>query len=330
MRLTSVVLIFSLALFSRLATADTSDGYDITRNRHYGNCRVWTQVDMLTDEESHHLKCKQETITDVTEVGINQWDPATGNLELRVGKGLMLHLDDRMPVAIRIDKGKVVRGQWEWFSENMVAILRNHDLATSLMDELAAGHRVVIQVGEERGNVILDGSAAAVKDFRSRIRQPETANSPLALPSSAETRFGEHPSGNSGEASELARVAIEDLPAQTGSQGTSTNQSSDGVPAELKNILVRAYEQRVRARIINVWRLPIPEKTAQGLHAVALLTIDREGYVIRYELTRSSGNPSFDASLLRAVLGSSPLPKLPRVFQGESQELRLRFTPPAP
>ena len=110
MWLTSFAVVFSLGLLSTVATADTSDSYDITRNRVYGNCRVWTQVDMLTDEESHHLNCKEETITDVTEVGISQWGLPEGNLELRVGKGLMLYLDDRIPVAIRIHKGKVVRG----------------------------------------------------------------------------------------------------------------------------------------------------------------------------------------------------------------------------
>ena len=136
-------------------------------------------------------------------------------------------------------------------------------------------------------------------------------------------------SRNSPQAAQRAREAIENLRAQSGAQGTSTDQSPGGVAVGMQELLLRTYERRVRARIINAWHLPIPEKMAQGLQAVALLTIDREGQVIRYELTRSSGNPSFDASLHRAVQASSPLPELPVTFQGETQELRLRFTPPA-
>ena len=136
-------------------------------------------------------------------------------------------------------------------------------------------------------------------------------------------------SRNSPQAAQRARETIENLRAQSGAQGTSTNQSPGGVAASMQDLLLRTYEQRVRARIINAWHLPIPEKMAQGLQAIALLTIDREGQVIRYELTRSSGNPSFDASLHRAVQASLPLPELPDTFRGETQELRLRFTPPA-
>ena len=38
--------------------------------------------------------------TSTEKVGISQWDLAKVSLDLRVGKGLMLHLADRVPVAI--------------------------------------------------------------------------------------------------------------------------------------------------------------------------------------------------------------------------------------
>ena len=136
-------------------------------------------------------------------------------------------------------------------------------------------------------------------------------------------------SRNSPQAAQRARETIENLRAHSGAQGASTNQSPGGVAAGMQELLLRTYEQRVRARIINAWHLPIPEKMAQGLQAIALLTIDREGQVIRYELTRSSGNPSFDASLHRAVQASSPLPELPNTYSGEILEAEIHFTPPA-
>ena len=92
---------------------------------------------------------------------------------------------------------------------------------------------------------------------------------------------------------------------------------------------MRTYKQRVRALIIRALHLPMMQKTAQALEAIALLTIDREGQVIRYELTRSSGNRSFDDSVHRAVQASSPLPPLPETYPGEILEAEIYFTPPA-
>lgn len=134
---------------------------------------------------------------------------------------------------------------------------------------------------------------------------------------------------NSPAAAARAREAIESLRARTGPQGTGADQSPGGDVAGMQEVLLRTYEQRVRARIINAWHLPIPEKIAQGLEAIALLTIDREGQVIRYELAKPSGHPSFDASLQRAVQASSPLPPLPETYSGEILEAEIYFTPPA-
>ena len=154
-----------------MAKADTSASYEMEAHKRYGNCRVWTQMDMLTDEESHHLECGEETFTDKTEIGISDWGPGSGKMEVRLSKGAMFHLGDQIPVAIRIDKGTVTRRDGHWFSEGMTAIIRDRGLATSLMDELAKGQRVVIQVGQERGNIRLQGSAAAIKDFRERAKR---------------------------------------------------------------------------------------------------------------------------------------------------------------
>ena len=168
-------------------------------------------------------------------------------------------------------------------------------------------------------------SASSPTPAPTQVAAAPPGNAPAAAqPRTAASR-------NSPQAAERARETIENLRAQSGTQGpnTSTSQSPGGVAAGMQELLLRTYEQRVRARIINAWHLPIPQKMAQGLQAIALLTIDREGQVIRYELTRSSGNPSFDASLHRAVQASSPLPELPNTYSGEILEAEIHFTPPA-
>ena len=152
-----------------LAKADTSASYEIEAHKRYGNCRVWTQMDMLTDEESHHLQCKEETFTDETSIGVSYW--GSHGREVRVSKGVMFHVEQQIPVAIRIDKGPVIRDQGLWSPEIMTAIIPGGGLTSSLLNDMATGQRVVIQVGQERGNIRLQGSAAAIKDFRERVKR---------------------------------------------------------------------------------------------------------------------------------------------------------------
>ena len=137
-------------------------------------------------------------------------------------------------------------------------------------------------------------------------------------------------SRNSPQAAARAQQTIANLRrAQARAQGTSTMQARGGLVARMQNIQLQAYKGRVQALITQALHLPMMEKTAQALQAVALLTIDREGQVIRYQLIRSSGSQPFDASLKRAVQASSPLPPLPEAFPDEILEAEIHFTPPA-
>ena len=86
----------------------------------------------------------------------------------------MFHLEYHVDVAWRIDKGDVQRGNWS-SSPNQPGLAATSDrrIFDTFLDELPAGKRIVIKVGNEKAIISLDGSAAAVKDFRSRIAQSE-------------------------------------------------------------------------------------------------------------------------------------------------------------
>ena len=284
--LLSVALVLSLVVFATSATADTSDSSDIVNPKLYGNCRVWTEVSMFTDESSHGLECKEETLTDVTSVGVMS---GQRRLIATLSKGVMFHLDAQIAVAFRIDKGEIREGKWVWVSGANRAVTMDEEVAIALLNELPTGRRIAVKVGDEGGNVILDGSAAAVKDFRSRIRQPEPAISP-----------------------------------------PQAKQPRGDTTARMQNIQLQAYQGIVQARITKAWHLPMMKKTAQALQAVVLLTIDREGQVIRYQLITSSGNRRFDDALKRAVRASSPLPPLPEAFPGDILEAEIHFAPLTP
>ncbi len=151
-----------------LAQADTSSSYDIEQDKQHGNCRVWAQVDMMTDEVSRHLSCAEETLTDETMISFSDW--GNGAIKLNVSKGAMFYTESHIPVAIRIDKGLVIRKMGQWDFNNMRATVPLlQDQLQDLLNDLAQGQRVIIRVGTERGNIILQGSAAAIKDFRKRV-----------------------------------------------------------------------------------------------------------------------------------------------------------------
>ena len=149
--------------------------------------------------------------------------------------------------------------------------------------------------------------------------QPETATPP---PVAAPPRVPA--SRNSPAAAARAREAIENLRARTGADG-----AAGGGQPDFQDMQMLTYQQRVRDKISQALHLPMIQQRAQNLRAIALLTIDREGRLIRYEMTQSSGDPSFDASVHRAVQASSPLPPLPETYSDEILEAEIHFTPPA-
>ena len=154
---------------------------------------------------------------------------------------------------------------------------------------------------------------------------------PTAAPAPRAAAKPRPPAGrNSPQAAARARDAIAAMRRdQAHAQGVNANQAIGGIADRMQDIQMQAYYGRVRALITNAWHLPMMQQTAQTLQAVALLTIDREGQVIRYQLLRSSGSPPFDASLHRAVQASLPLPPLPETFSKEILEFEFHFTPPA-
>ena len=128
------------------------------------------------------------------------------------------------------------------------------------------------------------------------------------------TRYGNGAAGGSG-------------PGGSGAGGGGTGSSAVGPLSDLQRIRMQAYQERVRGLIIDAWILPMPRGEARNLQATALLVVSRDGHVARFQLLKTSGNPMFDESLLRAIKQADPLPPLPEDYQGDLLEVELRFKP---
>lgn len=95
--------------------------------------------------------------------------------------------------------------------------------------------------------------------------------------------------------------------------------------AGVQRVRLMAYQDRVRAKIIEAWILPLSAEQSRDLHATAQFQVTRNGNVTQLELVKPSGNPLFDASLLRAIHRASPLPALPDDYPIDILEVEMRF-----
>ena len=160
-----LTLLLSLVVFlARPALADTSSSNEVKNMKVYENCATATMLDLFTDKEEYMVHCGEETFTDTTQITVFT---RNGRLYIGLTKGVQFYLERTIPVAIRVDKGDLIRrpsAQWN----NPNAYILNHTLALRLLDDLARGQRVVIKVGQETGNIRLNGSFQAVQDFKRR------------------------------------------------------------------------------------------------------------------------------------------------------------------
>ena len=115
------------------------------------------------------MVCRESTFADESLIGILT---KSGRLYIVIGKGLQFHLDDAVPVMIRIDKGGIIRRTARWNSQAPTqAYIDDDTLARQLPYDLARGQRAIIRVGDEGGNIRLNGSHQAIQDFRRRAGQ---------------------------------------------------------------------------------------------------------------------------------------------------------------
>jgi len=98
------------------------------------------------------------------------------------------------------------------------------------------------------------------------------------------------------------------------------------VTRENLDLRFKAYYNQIWQRVREAWVLP-ESLVQRRLETIIGIRIGRSGVIHRTWTEKSSGNPVFDQSALRAVAKVNPLPPLPPEFRGEYLEVGLRFTP---
>lgn len=191
-------------------------------------------------------------------------------------------------------------------------------------------------------------SVRLIQQPQPRIRKPSTTNTrPVATPAPAPTAAPKPtsapqptavPSRDVPDQPRASADAMPDLnsratPAPTPepsrqsgigrgglSLGGSDADSDPGIPSDFQ---FTYYLQRMLALIESRWyKPPVPP----GTSARARFTILTGGQVQGIALELSSGNPSFDRAVLRALYAANPLPPLPPAYRKPSLTIHLTFT----
>lgn len=157
----------------------------------------------------------------------------------------------------------------------------------------------------------------------------EKAERPKA-PAVPEGPPGKQAATGSGSPSEAKESAAKGSGAGSGTGGAAKGASgpsgSEGAGDQLA-LARRLYYTEVWAAIKRQWVLPKSLLNVEGLEAVVIIVVRRDGKIEKMQFEKKSGNRLFDDSVLRAIQKADPLPKFPDIYSPPRDEIGVRFRP---
>lgn len=90
-------------------------------------------------------------------------------------------------------------------------------------------------------------------------------------------------------------------------------------------IPIQIYQMEVEERIKSSWSYPVALKGKKDLEAIVVVTVKRDGTILRTEMKKASSDPIFDQSVLRAIKRSDPLPPFPEGYIKSYDEIEIKF-----
>jgi TonB family protein len=108
-----------------------------------------------------------------------------------------------------------------------------------------------------------------------------------------------------------------------GIQGAGAGPGGGVSRLDAKDFAHLWYLDTIQRKIAQTWYKP----TTAGVpaDAVVYFRIGRGGRITGVELAQTSGATAYDHAALRAVMGASPMPPLPKGFRGESLGVHFTF-----
>ena len=73
------------------------------------------------------------------------------------------------------------------------------------------------------------------------------------------------------------------------------------------------------------WSYPLADRGQKKLEAIVLLTVKKDGTIIKSSFKKRSSDTVFDQSVEKAIKKSEPLPPFPEGYQKSDEELEINF-----
>ncbi|MGD8226610.1 MAG: TonB family protein [Desulfobacteraceae bacterium] len=115
--------------------------------------------------------------------------------------------------------------------------------------------------------------------------------------------------------------AISRLESEVGTPAGPSPQGGSPVGA----IPMQMYQMEVEDRIKGNWSYPVALQSKEDLEAIVVVTVKRDGSILKTEMKKGSSDAIFDDSVLRAVKRSDPLPPFPEGYRESYDEIEIRF-----
>jgi colicin import membrane protein len=90
-------------------------------------------------------------------------------------------------------------------------------------------------------------------------------------------------------------------------------------------IPIQMYQMEVEGRIKGNWSYPVALQSEEDLEAIVVVTVKRDGSILKTEMKKRSSDTVFDESVLRAVKRSDPLPPFPEGYKESYDEIEIKF-----
>ena len=107
-----------------------------------------------------------------------------------------------------------------------------------------------------------------------------------------------------------------------------TAPSSGSVTGPRAGIAIQLYKMEVENRIKDNWAYPVafmePEES-KNLEALVVVTVSKDGTILKSWFEKPSGNAGFDESVRKAIDRSNPLPPFPEGYLKTHEEIEINF-----
>lgn len=109
--------------------------------------------------------------------------------------------------------------------------------------------------------------------------------------------------------------------------GPKSSTSKTTASSGAKSALSTQYHGAIMNHVTQYWSLPEFKNWDPGLSAIVVITIAKNGRVVKQFFEKRSGDSAFDQYVRKTLQDADPLPPIPAALRKDQMEIGLRFRP---